>query len=1513
MHFTTHEGTLKQAKADYATAIGAGKVERAQTQGTALGSYAASANGAQAQFVTSYNTHEANYLDGQRGIETTYLGSTLAASAAAAAAARAKALADAQALGAAQLALTTSLANSAATAAHDAAQAEATYRVAELSNRAGISTAVQFRWLQEEYEPTTLERWFVAFDQAEAQWTAAIAPAFVAYASSMAQAAAAETIAQATAANTQSLTNLAADHAYQSATEQYFEQAQEDQHDAWFDYLDDWYEQEHLDREAQVTAQTAFDAADNAAATLRSMAFDEADAAWAYDYIMSGHQLTSSTTTVGHIGRAAADIEYAADRGTADVEWSTDSAESSRDRKKNQATAEETYQNELAQIDRDLTAYVAPHERTRQAAYATAQTVVWTAEVAAANVQRTAEYAAVADFRGADYGERAAAMNALSIEFVLPWVEFQAELADARATWWNVSASDDFLALAVAKNTADTAYQAAVNPAYITWATSVAQAGSTYSLAQADADFAERTNNAVQLRSYVHKQADAERDFYVNYAQTRHDEFVRVTTERHSDIVAGNIVPLADHPGFEPVWADGANSPYNQELLTPHNADYTQRVVPADSARRMGLMSNRFGNVNSAHSAEADYRAAVAAAELTYTAAEGAASVGRTAAFAIADGQYDVDTSAVWATSVEFVDSYLPSPWSALETAKATADAGYATAMVTPVAPATVGPLQQYHTAIAQAEAEHAVATSQINAVRSQESFSRGWREALHATRESFVFYVGFTRNDDYQDALVRAPQAGAYNLVAAPSGDTSNGSSPDLSVVEGSSPSRLAPPKVIYLPIQKEPNSLGSYQPLYVAPPAVPAASPSVLVTVTNGIPEPLPPLNLLAEIRKPLGNVLTEMANGAQLSAPRPEAPRTTVPESTPTPSPPERATLASFSAKIQDRFENANLVQVVGQYYAGVREGFSDSFVDTASLIGGVLRGGKYLFIRSASLVGMDWRGAIQGVTGWDPIAREEAELAWLQQKLQEFGDSAVEWAFAEPPDGWTRLQQVAALGKFNSKLNDYLQQLNAFLNADGKELVKAILDGDLLRVAELRSHLSEELQGAIDTIASIAIQLADSTLDEVTPHNLGYLVGMIVYEAAETAAIAAAWGAITGATSGVAGVGIPVIISAKAATISAKLNKYLTKHAPKLIPKVLHALENLGDFSRQLDNAFDVVTGTTKRLEDVQAFLKHFCFARDTLVSTATGLRRIGEITAGEQVHSFDFVTGEWRLRTVTNRSDSLYSGPVVVVEAGESQIEATINHPFWVLSGHELSLRATPSGFSNIEDQGLSLSGRWVNSHELLAGDIIVSKDGRQLTIKRITQRYEAEFPVSNLTIGEFHNFAVGPNAVLVHNHSICPKGEEWLEDALESGDRSWDYIVKLTEGFVNRDEVLERLGRKHASNSGLVARIQGKLNLYPKVIDPRTGRHIQFPSGIKGPVDKSLRVAWDSKMDRAALIAEWHRRGYATPRGGWDKFDIHHIQPREFGGTNDFWNLVPVERNTHQELFNEFWREFTGL
>ena len=109
-----------------------------------------------------------------------------------------------------------------------------------------------------------------------------------------------------------------------------------------------------------------------------------------------------------------------------------------------------------------------------------------------------------------------------------------------------------------------------------------------------------------------------------------------------------------------------------------------------------------------------------------------------------------------------------------------------------------------------------------------------------------------------------------------------------------------------------------------------------------------------------------------------------------------------------------------------------------------------------------------------------------------------------------------------------------------------------------------------------------------------------------------------------------------------------------------------------------------------------------------------------------------------------------------------------------------------------------------------------------------------------------------------------------------------------------------------------VARIQGLLSRYPCIIDPRTHSRVPFPSGVRDIVDQGSRVSW-TKYDRAAFIAEWCRRGFPEPRGGWANYDIHHILPREFGGTNDFWNLVPVERLAHQDLLNSFWRTFAGL
>ena len=49
-----------------------------------------------------------------------------------------------------------------------------------------------------------------------------------------------------------------------------------------------------------------------------------------------------------------------------------------------------------------------------------------------------------------------------------------------------------------------------------------------------------------------------------------------------------------------------------------------------------------------------------------------------------------------------------------------------------------------------------------------------------------------------------------------------------------------------------------------------------------------------------------------------------------------------------------------------------------------------------------------------------------------------------------------------------------------------------------------------------------------------------------------------------------------------------------------------------------------------------------------------------------------------------------------------------------------------------------------------------------------------------------------------------------------------------------------------------------------------------------------------------------------APEGGWSQYDIHHIIPREYGGTNDFSNLTPVLRSVHQTGFNPWWMGYGG-
>ncbi len=111
---------------------------------------------------------------------------------------------------------------------------------------------------------------------------------------------------------------------------------------------------------------------------------------------------------------------------------------------------------------------------------------------------------------------------------------------------------------------------------------------------------------------------------------------------------------------------------------------------------------------------------------------------------------------------------------------------------------------------------------------------------------------------------------------------------------------------------------------------------------------------------------------------------------------------------------------------------------------------------------------------------------------------------------------------------------------------------------------------------------------------------------------------------------------------------------------------------------------------------------------------------------------------------------------------------------------------------------------------------------------------------------------------------------------------------------------------------------------YPEVTDIRTGQNMVFPDNVGSRIPKENRVSWYQNQSKANLnrinntdilckkdyIDEWYKRGYTTPKGGWKLYEIHHIKPREFGGSADFENMIPLLTNIHRKYVTPWWNSY---
>ena len=135
----------------------------------------------------------------------------------------------------------------------------------------------------------------------------------------------------------------------------------------------------------------------------------------------------------------------------------------------------------------------------------------------------------------------------------------------------------------------------------------------------------------------------------------------------------------------------------------------------------------------------------------------------------------------------------------------------------------------------------------------------------------------------------------------------------------------------------------------------------------------------------------------------------------------------------------------------------------------------------------------------------------------------------------------------------------------------------------------------------------------------------------------------------------------------------------------------------------------------------------CFVAGTLVKTEDGYKNIEDIKAGDRVYSRNMLTEEEGYREV----EEVFvreAEEIVHLTIGNTCIDATINHPFWV------------------EDYGFKPAG------DLETGDVVVTASGERVQVADAEIEYLDEpVTVYNFEVMEWGTYYVSGLEVLVHN------------------------------------------------------------------------------------------------------------------------------------------------------------------
>jgi hypothetical protein len=177
--------------------------------------------------------------------------------------------------------------------------------------------------------------------------------------------------------------------------------------------------------------------------------------------------------------------------------------------------------------------------------------------------------------------------------------------------------------------------------------------------------------------------------------------------------------------------------------------------------------------------------------------------------------------------------------------------------------------------------------------------------------------------------------------------------------------------------------------------------------------------------------------------------------------------------------------------------------------------------------------------------------------------------------------------------------------------------------------------------------------------------------------------------------------------------------------------------------------EIDSATARQLAEIVE--KEGCFVAGTMVATEQGLRPIEAILPSDQVWAYDPVMSQWSLQPVVAPLTFEYEGDFVVVSAGGAEVEATGNHPFWVVDGAGLEDRPVPRDVPPNEIAEAN-GGAWVEARSLRAGDVLLARSGETVVVQTVSVAVKRQ-SVYNLRVEGIHTYAVGRCQIIVHNNS----------------------------------------------------------------------------------------------------------------------------------------------------------------